>query len=399
VGMEARVGKLTAIQVKNLVKVPGRHSDGDGLMLDVGKSGSASWVVRVQHTGKRRDIGLGSLADVSLAQARTAADAVRKQVKAGLDPTAKAEEAPQVPTFREAAVQVHAEHMPTWKNAKYGTQWLAELERHVFPDIGDVRVDEIDGPMVRDTLVKIWLTVPDTAKKVRQRVGTVLDWAHAKGFRPHELTMRSITKGLPKQPKRQEHFAALPWQEVPGFLFKLRETNKAGLTVKLLFKFVVLTAVRSGEARGARWSEINLDTKVWTIPAARMKAGKVHVVPLSAAALTVLEKAAELRASSAADALIFPGERKGKAMSDMALTMLLRRMGVEATAHGFRSSFRDWCAEATNYPREVAEAALAHALESKVEAAYRRSDLLEKRRKLMDEWGAFCTTGAAAETV
>ncbi|WP_448187729.1 tyrosine-type recombinase/integrase [Azospirillum sp. sgz301742] len=383
------MGKLTVMQVKSL-KEAGRYSDGDGLMLDVGKSGSRSWIVRVQHEGKRRDIGLGSARDVGLAQARTAAAAVREKVRAGLDPTAKPVEAPTIPTFKEAALQVIEEHKPSWKNAKHAAQWTATLEQYVFPTLGALPVDQITGPQVRDVLSRIWLKIPETARRVRQRVGAVLDWAHAKGYRPHELTMRSITKGLPRQPKGQEHFSALPGQEVPSFLVKLQETDKAGTMVKLLFRFLVLTAVRSGEARGARWSEIDFDAKLWTIPKERMKAGKTHVVPLSAPALAVLEEARKLRSNDDDAALVFPGERTGKPMSDMTLTMVLRRMGAGCTAHGFRSSFRDWAAEETNFPREVAEAALAHAVKDRVEAAYRRSDLLEKRRKLMDEWAAFC---------
>jgi integrase len=244
--------------------------------------------------------------------------------------------------------------------------------------------------MVRDVLALIWLTVPETARRVRQRIGTVLDWAHAKGYRLQEAPMRSVSKGLPRQPKDQEHFAALPWQDVPDFIVQLRATDKAGLVVKLLFEFLILTAVRSGEARGARWSEIDMETKLWTLPKARMKSNKAHVVPLSDAALALLDEAAKLRTFNAADALVFPGAKPERPMSDMTLIMLLRRLEARCTAHGFRSSFRDWSAEATNFPREVAEAALAHTLENRVEAAYRRSDLLEKRRSLMEAWGAFC---------
>ncbi len=390
----AMAGKLTAVKVRNL-KEPGRYVDGNGLMLVIGADGSRKWVLRIQHGGKRRDIGLGSAADVSLAEARDAAETMRKQIRAGVDPVAErrkaAEPEPErAPTFKEAALKVHAEHAPSWKNAKHGAQWLATMDRHAFPSLGDVPVDQVTGPMVRDALASIWLTIPETARRVRQRIGTVLDWAHAKGYRASEAPMRSISKGLPKQPKGHEHFAALPWSDVPGFLVTLRETDKAGVVVKLLFEFLILTAVRSGEARGARWSELDLDARLWTIPKARMKAGKAHVVPLSDRAVKLLEQARDLRTDDKLDALVFPGSRSGRPMSDMALTMLLRRMGAGCTAHGFRSSFRDWAAESTNFPREVAEAALAHAVGNKVEAAYRRSDLLEKRRKLMEAWAGFC---------
>src|SRR4051812_46534152 len=391
------MGKLTVVQVRNL-KEPGRYSDGQGLMLVVAKDGSRKWVLRVQVDGRRRDFGLGAAAQVSLAEARDAAATIRKQAKAGQDPRAERRKAREiVPTFREAALRVHDEHKPSWKNAKHAAQWLATLEQHAFPALGSVRVDRIDGPMVRDVLADIWLTIPETARRVRQRIGAVLDWAHAKGYRPTETPTRSISRGLPKQPKVKEHFAAMPYADVPSFLNSVRGTDKAGETVRLAFEFLILTAVRSGEMRGARWEEIDLEARLWTIPGQRMKAGKIHVVPLSARAVAILERMRELRRGED-QALVFEGAKLGRPMSDMTLTMLLRRMTINATAHGFRSSFRDWAAEATNFPREVAEAALAHAVENRVEAAYRRSDLLEKRRKLMEAWASYCG-GSAAKVV
>jgi integrase len=387
------MGKLTAVQVRTLKEV-GRHNDGDGLMFVIGKDGSRKWVLRVQANGKRRDLGLGSVSDIGLADAREAAGAMRKVIREGRDPVAEKRKArlaaANIPTFKEAALKVIAEHKPSWRNEKHGEQWLSTLKQHVFPAFGDVRVDQVDGPMVRDVLAEIWLTIPETARRVRQRIGTVLDWAHAKGYRVAEAPTRTISRGLPKQPKKDNHFAALPWEEVPVFLTALRETQQAGETVRLGFEFLILTATRSGEMRGARWNEIDLETKEWRIPADRMKAAKPHTVPLSQRAIAVLKRMTELRASDEPEALIFAGTNTSRPLSDMTLTMLLRRMKVPATAHGFRSSFRDWAAEATSFPREVAEAALAHAVESKVEAAYRRSDLLEKRRKMMHAWGGFC---------
>lgn len=377
---------LTALKVKNLAH-PGRYTDGRGLMLVIGKDGSRKWVLRVQRDGRRRDIGLGPLADVSLADARDAADEMRKQIRNGIDPVAERKKArTQIPTFKEAALLVYQEHLPTWKNAKHGAQWLSTLEHHAFPKLGAVRVNEIDGPMVRDVLAEIWLTIPETARRVRQRIGTVLDWSHAKGYRATETPTRSISRGLPKQPKVREHLAAMPWPEVPAFIDTLRKTPKASDVVKLAFEFLVLTAVRSGEMRGARWQEMDLEKRLWTIPAERMKAAKPHVVPLSDRALEILNQMAAARRDG--QDLVFEGARAGKPMSDMTLTMLLRRMGFGVTAHGFRSSFRDWASEATNYPREVAEVALAHAVGSKVEQAYHRSDMLEKRTALMKEWSA-----------
>lgn len=383
-------GKLSAVQVRNL-KTPGRYVDGRGLMLVIGTDGSRKWVLRLQRGGRRRDFGLGSERDVKLAEARDEAEKFRKQVRAGLDPVAERRKALVIiPTFEEAARACHADHKGAWKNAKHAAQWLTTLERYAFPRLGKEPVDRIDTPIVHATLLPIWQEKPVTARLVRQRIGAVLDWAAAKGYRSGENPVRAVSKGLPKQPKGQEHFAALPWQKVPGFVTSLHGTDKAGPMVKLLFEFLILTAVRSGEARGSRWSEFDLEAKTWTIPKERMKAGVAHVVPLSERALNVLERARAHRQTADGDALVFPGERSGKALSDMTLTMLLRRMDAGCTAHGFRSSFRDWAAEATNFPREVAEAALAHSLESKVEAAYRRSDLLEKRRKLMEAWAGYC---------
>lgn len=382
---------LTAVKVRSL-KQPGRYTDGRGLMLVIGKDGSRKWVLRIQYHGRRRDIGLGAEADVSLADARDAAHHIRQQVRQGLDPVAERKRArSQIPTFKEAALAVHNEHLPSWKNPKHSAQWLSTLERYVFPKIGSVCVNQIDGPMVRDVLAEIWLTIPETARRVRQRIGTVLDWAHAKGYRSTETPTRSIARGLPKQPKNQEHLAALPWPEVPSFIQRLRADNRASDVVKLAFEFMILTAARSGEMRGARWSEIDVKSKTWTIPGNRMKGGRQHIVPLSGRAIEILNRMAMARREG--QDLVFEGAKVGKPMSDMTLTMLLRRMELKVTAHGFRSSFRDWSAEATNFPRELAESALAHVFGSKVEQSYFRSDLLERRKDMMDEWASFlCKT-------
>lgn len=386
------MGKLTATAVK-AAKEPGRYGDGDGLFLMVGKGGSASWVVRVQKAGKRRDIGLGSAGKVSLAKARTLAGEVRSQVEAGVDPVAERRKAAGVPTFRKAAALVHAEHKRNWRNGKHNAQWLQTLETYAFPTIGDMPVSEIEGPAVRDLLAAIWLEKPETARRVRQRVGAVLDWAFSKGYRTTEAPMRSITKGLPRQPRKAGHHAAMPFADVPAFLSKLHEKETWG---RLALEAAILTAARSGEIRGATWDEIDLEAGLWTVPAERMKAGKPHVVPLSPAAKRLFERAAALRTAGAK--YVFHGAKLAQPMSDMTLMKVLRDMGEPFTAHGFRSSFRDWVSEATNFPGELAEAALAHAIENKVEAAYRRGNLLEKRRKLMDAWGAYCA-GAGGKVV
>lgn len=379
------MGKLTAVAMRN-AKEPGRYGDGEGLFLHVAQGGSKSWIVRVQKAGRRRDIGLGSAAKVTLADARVRAAKVRAQVEAGLDPVAERRKADGIPTFRKAAEQVFEQNSKTWRNGHHQWQWMRTLEMFAFPSIGDALVSEITGPMIRDLLADIWLTKPETARRVRQRVGAVLDWAYAKGWRDTEAPMRSITKGLPRQPRATAHHAALPYADVPPFLATLR----AGRPTfgRLALEALVLTAARSGEIRGARWSEIDLAAAKWTVPAERMKAGKEHVVPLSGAAVAVFEKARGLRIGSSE--LLFPGARTAKPMSDMTLVKVMRDMKVEATPHGFRSSFRDWAAEETTFPAEVAEAALAHTVPDKVVAAYRRTDFLEKRRKLMDAWSGHC---------
>ena len=303
--------------------------------------------------GKRRDFGLGSTKDVSLAEAREGAAALRKQVLAGIDPVAeKKREREPVPTFAAAARRVHEEHKRGWKNGKHQAQWIATLETYAFPKLGDMTVDTIEGPAVRDVLADIWLEKPETARRVRQRIGTVLDWAYAKGFRTTEAPMRSLSRGLPRQPRKGDrHHAALPYTEVPAFLAKLRERESVG---RLALEAALLTAARSGEVRGATWGELDLEAATWTIPAARMKAGKPHVVPLSVPAKDAFQRAVRLR--QAESDLVFPGMRSGKPLSDMTLLKVLRDMDAGVTVHGFRSSFRDWVAEATTTPGEVAEA-------------------------------------------
>jgi integrase len=379
------MGTLTAAKVKSLAE-PGRYSDGDGLMLKVKPGGTKSWVLRVQVDGKRRDIGLGSAKTVTLAEARQAADEVRRKLAHGIDPVAeRKQEKVVIPTFSEAAVLVHEEHKAAWKNGKHQAQWLSTLKTYAYPALGDLRVSEIEGPVIRDVLSKIWLAKPETARRVRQRIGTVLDWAYAKGYRASEAPMRSLSKGLPRQPKKDRHFAAMSFAEVPAFLQTLRMRESMG---RLALEALILTAARSGEIRMAMWSELDLKAGLWSLPAERMKMGRPHIVPLSRQAVDVFKRAAKHR-SSATD-LVFYGIKAKKPLSDMTLLKILRDMDAGVTVHGFRSAFRDWVAEETNYPGEIAEAALAHAIPNKVEAAYRRTDFLEKRRALMSEWGAFC---------
>jgi integrase len=388
------MGKLTVLSVK-ASKLPGRYQDGDGLMLVVKPSGSRSWMLRLQAEGRRRDFGLGSASHVSLGEAREKADEVRRLYKGGVDPVearraAKAAKI-TIPTFREAAKTAHGEHKGGWRNEKHKAQWISSLEAYAFPSIGDERVDRVDGPMIRDLLLAIWLDKPETARRVRQRIGAVLDWAHAKGFRATEAPMRSIGKGLPRQPKKDRHHAALPYADVPALIGKLAKAESVG---RLALQFLIFTAARSGEVRGATWEEIDLESNVWTVPAERMKAGKAHMVPLSPKALAVLEIAKKSRKGKAGEP-VFPGLRH-KPMSDMTLSKVLHTATNQAaTVHGFRSSFRDWAAECTGTAGDVVEAALAHTIESRVEAAYRRTNYLEKRRLLMDAWASYLSDTAA----
>ncbi|UUY01425.1 integrase arm-type DNA-binding domain-containing protein [Sphingomonas sp. J315] len=378
------MGKLTAAKVRSLSE-PGKYSDGDGLFLQVNGKDSARWVLRIQADGRRRDIGLGSLKAVSLADAREAAFTMRRKIAQGIDPVAERKlERVTIPTFREAAIMVHEEHCAAWKNGKHQQQWISTLESYVFPAFGDRPVNEIEGPAIRDVLAPIWLSKPETARRVRQRIATVLDWACAKGFRRTEAPMRSIAKGLPRQPKKDRHFAAMPYADVPAFIERLRERESVG---RVALEALILTAARSGEIRGACWSELDLKNRIWSVPAERMKMGRTHLVPLSDEAVAVFERAKAFKVG--ASDLVFPGQNVKRPLSDMTLLKILRDMELGVTVHGFRSAFRDWVADKTDYPGEVAEAALAHAVSNKVEAAYRRTDFLDKRRFLMADWGAF----------
>jgi len=381
------MGKLSATAVKAATR-PGRIGDGDGLYLLVKPSGSKSWMVRVQKHGNRRDFGVGSAKKVPLAVARERAREIRTWVEIGLDPLFERRKAQGIPTFREATAKVLAQHRKTWRNEKHEKQWIRTLEAYAFPHLGNVQVNDITGPMIRNVLAEIWLSKPETARRVRQRIGTVLDWAYASGYRDSEAPMRAISKGLPRQPKKEGHFAAMPYAQVPTFIPRLRERESYS---RLALEFAILVAARSGEVRNATFDEFDLKAKLWIIPEDRMKAGREHVVPLCDRALRIIERCMEMRIRDCP--LVFPGMRGRKAMSDMTLTKLLREMKETCTVHGFRSAFRDWVSEETSHQGDVAEAALAHVVANKTEAAYRRGNLLEKRRLLMDDWAAYCCNG------
>jgi len=377
---------LTALRVKNAK--PGRHSDGKGLYLLVKPSGARSWVLRVQTDGRRRDFGLGPADLVSLEEARDKAREGRKMSKAGFDPSKEWKRVRAVvPTFEVAARQYHENVKRGWKKGKHGEQWLSTLESYAFPLIGQSTVDEIDAASVQKALLPIWLVVPETARRVRQRIGSVLDFSHAQGWRSTEAPMRSVAKGLPKQPKNGAHFAAMPYADLPDFMTSLR--SQEATLGRLALQFTILTVARSGEVRGASWEEINTGAAVWAIPASRMKGGEAHTVPLSAEALAILEEVRPFRSDRKGEP-VFPGF-KGKPLSDATLSKALRVAGGGvATVHGMRSAFRDWVAEKMpTVPGDVAEAALAHSISNRVEAAYRRTKYLDQRRDLMAKWSEY----------
>ena len=381
--------KLTAKSVQAL-KVRGRYGDGDGLYLEVSRTGSKSWILRVTVQGRRRDIGLGGLSWVSLAEARDKARALRKVAKEGRDPLAEREAKKGVPTFEEAARTVYEISRPGWrKGGVHVKHWINSLERHVFPVIGNRLVDTIQSRDVISVLQPIWFKIPVTARRVKQRIRTVMQWAKGANLYSGENPVTAAEGSLPRHSKGEtRHYAAMPYDALPTFLADLAKRD--GIAAMAL-RFLILTAARSGEVRGARWSEIDLETGVWAVPGTRMKAKKDHRVPLTVEALAVLDAARGLDPDR-----VFPGRQRGKPMSDMTLKAVLKRMGrKDVTVHGFRSTFRDWAAERTNVPREIAELCLAHFVGNAVERAYRRSDLLSKRRTLMERWARFCCPASA----
>ena len=384
------MAKLTAARIRTL-KTPGRHGDGDGLHLKISETGARSWILRVVIAGKRRDIGLGRYPDVGLAQAREAAAKHRSLIAAGADPIAEKRKA-AIPTFREVAERTFEANKPRWRNGKHTISWWQSLEKHAFPIIGDMPVDQIDEEHVLRILTPIWGVRMETARRVRQRIRTILKWAMAHKFVRHNVAGETIDGALPPMPKVKNHLRAMPYGQVSMLVQTVRD-SQASLAAKWCLEFLILTAARSGEARGARWSEMDMDAATWTIPAERMKANVEHRVPLSPRATAILAEASSIRDGSD---LVFPSPlRPGKPMSDMTLTKLLRELGFadRTTVHGFRSSFRDWAAECTSAPHAVMELSLAHAVGSAVEAAYARSMLIEKRRALMVQWATYLEAG------
>ena len=379
------MGKLSIGKVRALT-VPGRYGDGGTLHLVVSPRGTKHWVQRIAVAGRRRDIGLGGWPVVSLAMARNRAFANRRAVAEGLDPLAEKRRA-KMPTFREAVEKVIAIHAAAWKDGgKTAKLWRATLREYAYPTIGDKGVGEIATADVMTILTPIWVEKHETARKVRRRIGTVMRWAVARGYRQDDPAGPAITAALPKRPKQVRHMPAVPHGEVAAAIEAVHASG-AWPATKLAFEFLVLTATRSGEVRLTEWSEIDIDKRVWTVPAARTKTNREHRVPLCDRAVEILHEAREFGDGAG---LVFPSAR-GKALSDMTLSKLIKEQGIAAVPHGFRSSFRDFAGERTNHPREVIEAALAHVVKNQTEAAYARSDLFERRRRLMDDWAHYLT--------
>ncbi len=395
---------LTPLAVKNAK--PGRHADGGGLHLLVKESGARSWVYRFMLKGKARDIGLGAASGpetISLATARDKAAALRLQVKAGVDPLAERQreasealasaQAAQIAgiTFKAVAEAYVAANEASWRNDKHRQQWRNTLASYVYPVMGELPVADIGTAHVLKILEPIWQGKPETASRIRGRIETVLDAAKARGYRDGENPARwrgHIAQILPVRSRlTRGHHKALPYDAIPAFIGALRAREAMAA---LALEFVILTATRTGEVLGATWAEVDLDKAIWTVPATRMKAGKEHRIPLSPRAVEILEVVKPLGKDS-----LFPADKGGK-LSTMAMAMLLRRMKLDCTVHGFRSGFRDWAAECTGYAHEVCEMALAHVIGNKSEAAYRRGDLFDKRRRLMADWATYCASDGAA---
>lgn len=401
--MPRKIARLNALQVAKLSK-PGYYPDGGNLYLQVAAGGSKSWLFRYTLEGKQREMGLGGLSAFSLAEARERAAEQRKLLADGIDPlTVKREKLlaqrmadANIITFNKAAAAYIEAHAPSWKNPKHRQQWENTLAQHAGPELGGLPVSRIGTPQIIRVLEPIWTTKNETASRLRGRIEQILDWATVRNYRAGDNPARwrgHLDKLLPKPSKVQkvQHHRALPFAQMHGFMADLRK--REGMAARAL-EFVILTAARSGEVRGARWPEIDLEAGIWVVPGERMKAGREHRVPLSKQALALLEALPRIKGND----LVFPAPRGG-VLSDMALNALVRRMEVDAVPHGFRSTFRDWCGESTNYPRDLAEQALAHTLESKVEAAYRRGDALEKRRQMMQAWADYCDLPMASGAV
>ena len=393
--MAKTVKQLKDLQIRRFTK-PGAYPDGEGLYLQVRESGAKDWFYRYEIAGKGRRKGLGAYPTVSLENAREVAHECRVLRKKGIDPVEhfqrleadkKLKEKKGL-TFKECAEAYIESRKAEWKNEKHHYQWNRSLESYAYPTIGDLSVQDIDLGLILNVLEPIWRTKTETASRVRQRIEAILDWAKVRQYREGENPARwrgHLDKLLPSPKKIQKvvHQPAMDYREVPAFYQALRQERSVS---KLALAFLVQTATRSKEAREAQWIEIDLKAKVWVVPGDRTKAGREHRIPLTDETLSILGDVKDFKH----DNFVFPGTRRGQGISDTSVRKQLQNKHPRLTVHGFRSSFRDWCAEMTNYPRELAEKALGHVLQDKVEAAYQRGDLFEKRRKLMESWTDYC---------
>lgn len=397
--MPTKTKVLSALEVKRISE-PGRHPVGTvpGLYLLVRENGAKGWILRTMMKGKRADLGVGGYPAASLAEAIKKARELRETIDRGADPRAEKKAASAaVMTFADAADAYISLHRPSWKNPKHAQQWENTLRTYVLPTIGTTPVQDVGTSQVLAVLLPHWNTKNETMVRVRGRIELVLAWAMAAGHRPQGLNPAAwrglLDHALPKPSKvnGRKHHAALAWEDLPGVMQKLKAID--GMSARCL-EFTILTACRSGEARGATWDEIDLKGNSWLIPAHRMKAGRAHRIPLSEPAISILTDLPRVEGEQ----LVFAGQKQQRSLSDMSLTMLLRRHVPGVTVHGFRSTFRDWAAETTSHSQEVCEMALSHAIKSAVEAAYRRGDLFDKRRRLMDEWAEYICAIAAGDT-
>ena len=388
------LNKLTALQAAKL-KTPGRHSDGGGLYLSIDDTGRRRWMFMYVRDGKRFELGLGSGRDLPLGAAREEATALRRLLAEGLDPKAERVKPKRIPNFGECADSYIDIMSSSWRNPKHVAQWRMTLTKYAAP-IRHRPVDKISTAEILAVLQPLWLRTPETAERLRGRIENVLNAAKAKGHRSGEnpaMWRGHLDQLLPKRQRLSRgHHAALAYECVPEFMSELQD--RQGIAARAL-EFVILTAARSGEVLGATWDEIDLDKHIWVVPAARMKAGREHRVPLSDPAMDIIET----MALDAVKGQLFPGPKADGPLSSMAMAMLLRRMRVNVTVHGFRSSFRDWASETTGFSHEVCEMALAHTISNKAEAAYRRGDLFEKRRALMQAWADYCRVGLREKVV
>ncbi|MBF6649532.1 integrase arm-type DNA-binding domain-containing protein [Methylobacter sp. BlB1] len=396
------MGKLSAKKVEFL-RQSGYYGDGDNLYMQVSSSNSKSWIFRFSLDGKRREMGIGPYPEITLEKAREAVIELRRLVKSGIDPieqrkaeqAAKRAERNSAVTFAFCAEQYIESHRHGWKNVKHAQQWANTLEQYAYPVIGETIIKDVDTALIMRVLQPIWLAKNETAGRLRGRMENILDWAAVQGFRAIENPARwkghlDNLLASPGKVQKNSHFKALPYSEINPLILALRANGS--VSAKAL-EFLILTAARTGEIIGACWDEIDFDNQLWIVPADRMKAGREHRIPLSSRAFDIIKEMHALKTNDA----IFPGRSKGGFLSNAAMDKLLQQtLGFDATVHGMRSTFRDWASERTAYPHEVCEMALAHTIRNQAEAAYRRGDLIEKRRLLMEDWLKFCETASDA---